>query len=223
MKKRLMAVLLSVATMTSILGGCGQKEAGGQDAATNKDAGAENAGVDFDEEPYEATLMYWVANDVRDVDSVEAVLNELTLTQLNIKVDLMPLTLGTYGQQIQMVLSSDDALDIFPYWGSNMGSYIDAEYLVDLNEYLDDYGKDLVDIIGMEDIQCCSIDGFLAGVPTMHERTTPAAVVLRTDLLEESGYTADDIKSAEDLTPIFEAVHEKHHVYKRQEYNTACI
>lgn len=97
MKKRLMAVLLSVATMISILGGCGQKEAGGQDAATNKDAGAENAGVDFDEEPYEATLMYWVANDARDVDSVEAALNELTLAQLNIKVDLMPLTLGTYG------------------------------------------------------------------------------------------------------------------------------
>lgn len=210
MKKRLMAVLLSVATMTSILGGCGQKEAGGQDAATNKDAGAENAGVDFGEEPYEATLMYWVANDARDVDSVEAALNELTLAQLNIKVDLMPLTLGTYGQQIQMVLSSDDALDIFPFWGSNIGSYIDAEYLVDLSEYLEDYGQDLINIIGMDDIMCCSVDGFLTGVPTMHERTNPAAVVLRTDLLEESGYTADDIKTMEDLTPIFEAVHQKH-------------
>lgn len=202
MKKRWMAVLLSAVTAASMLGGCGQK-----DAKVSETNGGE---VDFDEEPYEATLMYWVANDARDVDSVESALNELTLEQLNIKVNLMPQTLGTYGQQIQMILSSDDALDIFPYWGSNIGNYIDAEYLVDLNDYLEDYGQDLIKIIGMEDINCCSVDGFLAGMPTMHERTTPAAVVLRTDLLEETGYKAEDIKSAEDLTPIFEAVHEKH-------------
>lgn len=206
MKKRWLAILMSVAMTVSVLSGCGQSNSDGN-AET---AGSGEAEIDFDEEPYEATLMYWVANDARDVESVEQALNELTLEQLNMKVNLMPLTLGTYGQQIQMILSSDDPLDIFPYWGSSMGTYIDADYLVDMSEYLDTYGQGLIDQIGREDIECCGIDGFLAGVPSMHERTNPVTFVLRTDLLEESGFKAEDIKEISDLTAVYAKVKELH-------------
>ena len=194
MKKRWLAVILSTAMTSGMLGSLGVKA----------------AEIDFDEEPYEATLMYWVANDARDVEAVEEEFNKLTMEQLNMKVDLMPVTLGTYGQQIQMILSSDDKLDIFPYWSDSMGTYIDADYLVDMSEYLEDYGQDLIDIIGEDDIMCCSIDGFIAAVPSMHERTNPATIVMRTDLLEESGFTAEDIKSLEDMTKIYEKVKELH-------------
>ncbi len=204
MKKKWLAILLSVAAIGSLLSGCGQSGSDGKSETANVGE------VDFDEEPYEATLMYWVANDARDVEFVEKALNELTLEQLNIKVNLMPLTLGTYGQQIQMILSSDDKLDIFPYWGSGMGTYIDADYLVDMSEYLDTYGQGLIDQIGREDIECCSIGGFLAGVPSMHERTNPVTFVLRTDLLEESGFKAEDIKDINDLTAVYAKVKELH-------------
>lgn len=209
--KRKIALLLTLAVGVSALAGCG----GGDDKKNNAggtQGGSASAGgeINFDEEPYEATLMYWAASDPRDLEAVEAAFNELTLEQLNIKVNLMPLTLGTYTQQIQMILSSDDALDIFPYFGSSMGNYIDADYLVDMNEYLETCGQDLIDIIGMDDIQCGSLNGFLAGVPNMHERTNPEAFIMRTDLLEETGFTADDIKTAEDMTKVFAAVHEKH-------------
>ncbi|MCI8389987.1 MAG: ABC transporter substrate-binding protein [Roseburia sp.] len=238
MKKRL-AYLLAMAMGLSVLAGCGGggAETGGDSGSggasaggnvgsgastengggTDADAGAENGGagsagveIDFDEEPYEATLMYWVGNDARDLESVEAAFNELTLSQLNMKVNLMPMTMGTYIQQIQMVLSSDDDLDVFPFFGSNMGGYIDAEYLIDMSGYMDTYGQDLVEIIGEEDIECGKLNDFLAGVPNMHERTNPVIFVLRTDLLEESGFQAEDISGVEDLTQVFAAVHEKH-------------
>ncbi len=215
--KRRFALLLTMAMGISVLAGCGGSGAdtgSDDDAASTEAEGSAGDGgaaeIDFDEEPYEATLMYWVGNDARDVDSVEAAFNELTLSQLNIKVNLMPLTLGTYSQQIQMVLSSDDDLDIFPFYGNNIGSYVDADYIVDMGEYMETYGQDLIRIIGAEDIECGKMNGFQAGVPNMHERTNPAMFVLRTDLLEEAGFTADDIKKPEDLTPIFAAVKEKH-------------
>lgn len=212
--KRRLALLLTMAMGISVLAGCGgEADTGNDDGAASTEGSAGNGGaaeIDFDEEPYEATLMYWAANDARDLESVSAAFNELTLAELNMKVNLMPLTFGTYTQQIQMILSSDDPLDVFPYWGTNVGSYIDADYLVDMSEYMDTYGQDLVRVIGEEDISCGSLNGFLAGVPNMHERTNPMCFIMRTDLLEETGFTAEDIKTAEDMTQIFAAVHEKH-------------
>lgn len=188
MNKKWLSILLGTLMVGTSLAGCSQ---GGSDSAEPPASGDDGtagtqAAVNFDEEPYEATFMYWAANDARDLASVQEAFNELTMEQLNMKVNLMPITFGTYTQQIQMVLSSDDKLDIFPFWASNMGSYIDSDYIIDLGEYMDTYGQDMVDIIGMDDIMCCSIDGFIGGVPTMHERTNPVTIVLRTDLLEEA-------------------------------------
>lgn len=214
-RKKCIALLLTASVFAAGLAACGDRSGeasgGGESAGTPGNGSTESAaGVDFDEEPYEATLMYWAANDARDVDAVEAAFNELTMAQLNMKVDLQPVTLGTYMQQIQMVLSSDDPLDIFPLFSSNAGTYIESGYMEDLSPYLDTYGADLKEIIGTEDISCCSIGDFLWGVPTMHERNNPVCYVVRTDLLEESGFKAEDIKTMSDLTQVYAKVKELH-------------
>lgn len=219
MKRKWLALLLSAVMVLGLLTGCGGSDKTGETKSQGTDAAAaqnssqapaQTPAVDFDAEPYEATFMYWAANDARDLAAVQEAFNKLTMEQLNMKVTLMPMTFGTYMQQIQMILSSDDKLDIFPYFSSNMGSYIEADYLVNLADYLDTQGQDMINIIGREDIQCCSINGFVGGVPTMHERTNPVAYVLRTDLLEESGFTAEDIKTARDLGKVFAKVKELH-------------
>lgn len=211
MKRRSIAMLLAAAMALTALTGCG---GGDSDNAKNDVGGGSESGdtaeIDFDEEPYEATLMYWVANDARDVDSVEAAFNELTMAQLNMKVDLQPVTFGGYMQQIQMILSSDDKLDIFPMFGGNAGTYINADYVEDLSPYLDTVASDLVRIVGIEDIKCCSIGDFIWGIPTMHERSNPTCYVLRTDILEETGFKAEDIKTLDDLTAVFAKVRELH-------------
>ncbi|MCC8103653.1 MAG: extracellular solute-binding protein [Clostridiales bacterium] len=166
--------------------------------------------INFDEDPYQATVMYWVANDARDVQHVEDALNELTETELNIHVNLQPVTAGTYASQIQLILASDDALDIFPFYGTNMATYVETEYIVDLSGMLETYGQNLIDIIGYEDISCGYLGDFLCGFPNMHERTNPVGIIMRTDILEEVGWSADDIVSIENLDDLFAAVHSAH-------------
>lgn len=204
MKKKIVGIVMATAMCVS-LAGCGNQSATGTATASGTD-NAEAAG----EEPYEATVMYWAANDARDVQHVEDAINELSIPAINVEIHLQPVTIGTYMQQIQMVLSSDSDLDIVPLFGTNAGSYIDAGYLVDMTPYLDTVGQDLVEIVGQEDIDCGKIGDFLWGIPTMHERSTPIGYVVRTDLLEETGYTADDVHTMEDLTKVYAKVKELH-------------
>lgn len=192
MKRKMISLLLAV-SMAAGLCACGN-----------------SAGEGDAEEQYHATVMYLVSNDARDVDSVEKAFNELTEEQLNMTVDLVPVTWGSYSQQIQMLLASDEPLDICPVMSGNAGTYVKSDYLEDLSPYLDNVAKDMTDIVGLEDIKCCSVGDFIWGVPTMRERANPVCYVLRTDLLEESGYQAEDIKTSSDLTAVYEKVKELH-------------
>lgn len=213
MKRKCLALLLSAAMAAGILSGCGGSQTSGGASADGASGGGEGgtAEIDFDEEPYEAVFMYWASNDPRDLASIEEAFNELTLEQLNMKVKLQPITIGTHAQQIQMILSSDDKLDIFPYWGSSeMSTYIESGFVVDISEYLDTVGQDIVEIVGREDLECCGLNGYMTGAPTMHERTNPITFIFRTDLFEETGISAEEIKSLDDVTAVFEKVKEQH-------------
>lgn len=78
-RKRWLALMMTVTMGVGLLAGCGSDAADSKGQATGNTEGAGGAAeVNFDEEPYEATLMYWVANDARDVDSVEEAFNKLT-------------------------------------------------------------------------------------------------------------------------------------------------
>ncbi len=218
-KNRLLAFILVIVLISTGFYGCSKKEEGKSDtnagsgsgtaAATDGSGEATEPEVNFEEEPYHATLMYFAANEAADdLDLVEARFNELTKAQLNMEVDLMPVTIGTYNQQIQLMLAGGEPLDIFPMFLSNAGTYIDAQYIVDLSDLIYDYGKDIIDIVGEDDIWCASVGDFLWGVPVMMERAHPSAFVLRNDILTELGINAADINGIEGMGEVFAKVHE---------------
>ena len=215
-KRRVWVICLVLALVLSAFSGCKgsskegtagkeknnqESQKGGDGETANGDSGGEEK-----KELYEATLMYYVANDAApDIPAVEERFSELAMEALNIKVDLMPVTFGTYNQQIQLMLSGGEALDLFPMGPSVAGTYIDSQYIVDLSGYLDQ-APDAVAIIGEEDIRCCSVGEFIWGFPVMMERTHPSAFIMRNDLLQEANIQLSDIKTLEDLTGVFEKV-----------------
>lgn len=201
MKKRIIASLMTAVLTASMLAGCG----GG---AKESDSGA--AGDNDSEEPYEATLLYIVANDAATgIDAVEEAFNALTMEELNIKVDLLPMSISTYNQQLQLLLSGGEKLDLFPLNANRASSFIDSGYLVDLNDYLDQ-APETVEMLGMDDIMCCSMNDFIWGFPIMAERAHPTGFIMREDILKEVGYKIEDIQSFDDLTEVYAKVHEAH-------------
>lgn len=214
--RKILAVLILVILSVYILIGCNSddnqlgisEDSNGAAADTSVEDEGENKLEK--EEPYHATLMYLVASDASDQEAVSEAINKLTMRELNMTVDLLPVTIGTYMQQIQLMLTSGEPLDVFPMFANFAGTYVDAELVVNMRDLIEMKGQDILKIVGREDVWCSSIGDFLWGVTTMRERANPLGLVVRTDILEETGISVESIKTMEDITGLFEKVNELH-------------
>ena len=151
---------------------------------------------DFSEDPYTVYFEYWVAADFPDQQKVEDELNKLTMDQLNMKVEMLPMTIGAYNSQISMVLAANEPLDLFMARNANHGSYIQSGYVRDWNDYLE-YIPDVLDIVG-DTIQACYVGDFLIGIPPQKEYGYQSALVVRADVMDALGLKPEDY--AADLT-----------------------
>ncbi len=220
MKKKSLALLLVMAMIVSMLTACGGKSEDSKvdtdkEEAVNTTAPADTQqtadAVDPSKEAeYHATLMYFVASDSADQSLVNDEINKLAKEQLNMTIDLLPVTLGTYSQQIQLMLSGGEPLDVFPIFGTNAGTYIESQYIVNLADTMYTRGKGILENVGEDDVWCSSIGDFVWGVTTMRERANPCGLVMRTDILNEVGVKAEELKTLDDITSLYEKVSALH-------------
>jgi putative aldouronate transport system substrate-binding protein len=170
--------------------------------------------VDKSGDPYEVNFLYLVAQEGSDQQKVNDAVNTLTKEKLNMTVNMIPMTFGTFSTQLSMMLASNEPLDLFPAFGANYATYINSSYVVNGADYID-YCADAREILG-EDADCGYVGDFLMGYGQMKERSYPAGLVIRKDLFDELGYTTDDFNvtvddysSFDKITEMFKKAHEK--------------
>lgn len=208
MKRKWIAIGLAVTLIGTFITGCGNGS-GGQGNSDTADS-IEASGAESEEDYYEATILYHAGNDAASgLQAVEDRFNELTMEQLHMKVDLIPITYGAYDQQVQLMLSGGEPLDIFVMHPENASTFVEAGYMVDLTDYLsEEKTPNILSYLTMEEIKCCSIGDFIWGIPVIMERPHPNSFIMRNDILEEVGVNAEDIKSLDDMTEVYAKVHE---------------
>lgn len=214
--KRLCSLLLAALLVAALFAGC---SGGGNESSkpANSTASGDTAstGINFDEEPYEINYLYIVAQEGANQKKVAEAVNELALKELNMKVNLIPMTMGTYNSQMSMMLAAGEPLDIFPTFSQNFSTYIESQYLVDLGQYKAEL-KDALEVLG-EDAETGYIGEFLVGLGQMKERAYPAGLICRKDIFDETGYkledfsvTTDDYASFNQIGDLFAKVKELH-------------
>lgn len=212
-KASIVSIILIIAMVIGSLSGCGKTS---KNAASPDNAGSDSSEAKTGdssgaagEEPYEVSFMYPVSGTFADQDKVNEAINELALKEINMKVNVIPITFGTRDEQLQLMLTSGEALDIFPQNSYNMATYVDSGYVVDLNEYTNSMPNTLK-WVGMDDLKCCNVGGYIWGVTTMRERANPNGIIMRTDILKELGFDPDKIITLDDVTKVFAAVKKAH-------------
>ena len=176
---------------------------------------AAKEGIDYDSDPYEVNYLYLVAMEGADQSAVNDALNELMLSELNMTINTIPMTFGTYNSQISLMLSSGEPLDVFPGMAAQFATYIESDYIENCADY-SDYTQQIYDVLG-EDADGGYVGDFLVGFSNVKERSYPAGLVCRADLLAEAGYTVDDFAADnsygvdfDKITELFAKVKELH-------------
>ncbi|MDR1971920.1 MAG: ABC transporter substrate-binding protein [Treponema sp.] len=187
---------LGIALAVMVLAGCGRGTVG---KAAQTSGGTNEA-------PYELSFQYLVAAEGANQAKVAEAVNALALKELNMRVKLIPMTLGTWASQIPMMLAANEPLDLFVAASNNFSTYIDSQYVVNMADYLD-YAPDAIRVLG-DDAFVGYIGDFLIGFGQMKERAYPAGLVVRKDIFEELGYQVSDFSVTTDNYDSFNRIGE---------------
>ena len=231
MTKRVLCTLLAASMAAAALVSCGNSSSGsssksestGSTSKTESSASANNGGSaggetestgwtpNFDEEPYTLHFQYCVASEGAGQQGVADALDALAMEELNMHVDLIPLTMGAWAQTLSMTLAANEPLDLFLGSSGSFGTYIESQYVRDWTPYMD-YIPDVIEGMG-EDINAGYVGDFLVGFSQMKERGYWTGLIARKDIMDELGYkpedfsiTTQDMSTYEQLDELFAAV-----------------
>src|SRR5690606_3722514 len=112
-------------------------------------------------------------------------------------------------QKVNLALQSGEQLDLFTSPGQ-FANFAAKQQLYPLTELIENYGQEMMAILNQDFgegmLKATSMDGEIYGIPANKGMSLPLNFVYNADMLEEVGYTADDIQSIQDLPEIFEAI-----------------
>ena len=196
MKKRILAAMLTLSMVVSMTA-CGNSEAGGsKDSAKNSGNG---------DEPYTVTMVL-NGSTQPDEERIEQKINEILEPELNANLDIVVLPWASASQQLQLMLSGDEKIDVFYTQATNAVQYMNAGQIIDMSELIDKYGTNIKQIYGEDIAKINQIEGFVYGVPNQIERGSIPAVFMRKDLVEKYNIDTTQIKEPKDLESVFETV-----------------
>ena len=188
-----MLTLSMVVSMTA----CGNSEAGG-----SKDSAKNNGNGD---EPYTVTMVL-NGSTQPDEERIEQKINEILEPELNANLDIVVLPWASASQQLQLMLSGDEKIDVFYTQATNAVQYMNAGQIVDMSELIDKYGTNIKQIYGEDIAKINQVEGFVYGVPNQIERGSIPAIFMRKDLVEKYNIDTTQIKEPKDLESVFETV-----------------
>ena len=207
MSKKVLCTLLVAAMAASVFASCGSSGGSSSkpDSSSKADTSASESGSseasseesssaayvpNFDEAPYTVHFQYCVAAEGSGQTGVNEAVDELAMKELNMHVEMIPQTMGTWATTMSMTLAANEPLDLFLAGSGSFGTYIDSQYIRDWTPYMD-YLPDVIEGMG-EDINAGYVGDFLVGFSQMKERGYQTGLVARKDIMDELGISVDD-------------------------------
>lgn len=246
-KKSLLAMGIATSMAMTALVGCGSQEAAPADATPAADTGAKETSAASDSAQSDAAVDADAAQAAIDARKAEAEksgeyqkvvvsffdwtgapaglervneeISKHTRETLGLDVELLIIDSAAYTEDIKLMLSSGEQVDLFSTCGPGYMTCVNNGYTADLEEngLLDTYGSELKAMIRPEYLDACRVDGVLHGVPPIKDYAIQTATILiGTEYLEGAGvdltkFSKDDLgyykATWDDVDEMFAAIH----------------
>lgn len=219
------SILLAASLTLASLGGCGTSEsssASSDTAASNPDtantAVSENSNtentsatdtLDYGnynvtwEDMAEIVVVYPTMNTIQaGLQDVEDAINEITESEINTHVTLNMIEVGNYDQQINLMMTSGEQIDLMitmPGGPASFATMTSQNQLIDISDMLNEYAPRAIATIG-DMISGTQIDRQTFAFPTYHNYVSGVFISMRTDVLEDLGL----VEKAENMTTLTE-------------------
>ncbi|MGN6711609.1 ABC transporter substrate-binding protein [Anaerocolumna jejuensis] len=148
-------------------------------------------------------------NIPEDLSDVETAINNITRDKIGVEVELMPLSVANYTQQINLAMQGGEQVDVFHSLG-DFNQYVTRNQAYDLTDIIDSCAKEAKDAVGENMMKVTTQNNKIYGIPANKGVALAPNFIYRQDIMDELGVDASTIKSINDLAPIFEKLKEKH-------------
>lgn len=139
------------------------------------------------EEPTELVMVFpTFGSTPPDMNLVQEEINKIAEAKINARVKIIPIGLGSYAQQMNLMLSSGEKVDVLGIVPSDRFlSFASKGHLLPLNDFLDEYGQGIKEAVDPAYLQGTSINGEILSVTALRDMAGGKGILMRKDIIEE--------------------------------------
>lgn len=206
----LMALVLLLAACSSNSNNNNKGTNAPANASGNEQSGQE--GISTDEatkDPYEIILAMPIFGAVpKDIEAVQDEISKISKAKINATVKILPISIGAWSQQMNLMMSSGEKLDLAFTFGQGYSTQKANGQIIAISDLIEKYGQGIKQAVGTDYLNSAQIDGKLYGIPTLHNYGAKSGIVMRKDLVEKYNIDVASIKTIDDLDAVFKTIHD---------------
>lgn len=162
------------------------------------------------EEPVTLQVIYPGNQSNRMAEFVPGAFNERLREELNIEVEVSYFPWDQYWNKKDLMIAAGEQIDWYWHGAGGFSQVIAKRAAVPLNDLLQQYGQDLLQVIPEDNFGPFTLDGQIMAIPSQTAPTSEKflSILVRKDLMDEVGVSS--IESIADLEDLYRKVLELH-------------
>lgn len=153
------------------------------------------------------TMAFFSGAKLEDMRLVQEELNKIAREKVGVEITLQPIDWSAWDQQINLMISGGEKLDMIPVLGENYAGTIGQGKLMPMDEYMNSAAaRAMAQAVGDTYLIASKADGKLYGIPSLRDMVRSYGLCMRKDLVEKYDIDISKLNTIEALDEAFAKV-----------------